>query len=258
MSNTGQEAARLKRDRYPYRILLRVAQLHALLVLRHELAMAWIRATHPRTDRRFKNSRDLLVNVGCGASGKENWVNVDIVKEPGVTCVYDCRRRIPLPAGSARALFTEHLVEHLDYYEEAPVFFAECHRVLQPGGVLRVIVPDGRKYLLAYEGGWDALREFSPLARGDEFALETPMEVVNAHFRQGGQHRFSYDFETLHLLLQRCGFEDILERSYQESRLEELAIDAPWHETESLYVEAIRKAQAGAARPRSPGAVANR
>ena len=252
------EAMSLKRDRYPYRLLLKLAQLHALLVIRHELAMAWIRLTNPRTDRRFKNSKDLLVNVGCGMSGKEGWVNVDIVKAPGVTCVYDCRRRIPLPAGSARAIFTEHLVEHLDYYEEAPVFFDECRRVLQPGGILRVIVPDGSRYLRAYEGGWDALREFSPHVADGKDGFETPMEVINTHFRQGGQHRFSYDFETLNLLLQRSGFREIQERSYQVSRLEELAIDAPWHRTESLYVEAISPEAGAVAPPRLTEDVASR
>lgn len=239
-SDSRGVAPRLKRDRYPYRLLLKLAPLHALKVVRYELAMAWIRMTRPRTDRRFRGSSDLLVNVGCGGSGKEHWVNVDCEKAPGVTCVYDCRRRIPLPTGSARAIFTEHLVEHLDYGEEAPVLFDECHRVLQPGGVLRVVVPDGRKYLLAYaEGGRDALRALSPFVRGDKGGGETAMEVINTHFRQGGQHHFSYDFETLQLLLQRCGFEDIQERGFGSSRLEELAIDAEGHATESLYVEAI-------------------
>ena len=89
--------------------------------------------------------------------------------------------------------------------------------------------------------------------------IHTPMEVINTHFRQGGQHRFSYDFETLRLLLQRSGFREIQERSYQDSRLEELAIDAPWHQTESLYVEAISpEAGAAVAPPRLTEDVASR
>lgn len=112
--------------------------------------------------------------------------------------------------------------------------------MLRPDGVLRVVVPDGRRYLLAYaEGGWAALSAFSPLVDAERFAFSTPMEVVNAHFRQGGQHRFSYDYETLHLLLQRCGFEDIEECSFGESRLGELVIDDAGRASESLYVEAV-------------------
>lgn len=156
---------------------------------------------------------------------------------PKVTCVYDCRRRIPLPTGCARAVFTEHLIEHLDYEEEAPVFLSECRRVLQAGGVLRIVIPDGRRYLLGYAGGLDALRTFSPLLHGDN-NFRTAMEVVNAHFRQGGQHRFSYDFETLCDLLLRSGFVDVQYCAFGDSRLPELAIDDSSRASESLYVEA--------------------
>jgi predicted SAM-dependent methyltransferase len=203
--------------------------------------MAWVRLTKPRTDKRFRSGMGLLVNVGCGVNGKQGWVNVDSTSLPGVAVVYDCRRRIPLETGSAAAVFTEHLLEHLDYYEEAPVFLRECQRILEPEGVLRIVVPDGRKYLLAYaDGGWDQLRSFSPLASNTR-GFNTPMEVVNAHFRQGGQHRFSYDFDTLRALLMRCGFEDVRECSFGESQSPLLAIDAADRASESLYVEATIK-----------------
>lgn len=231
--------SRLKRDRYPYRVLTRVVPLYALQVVRSELSMLWIRLTRPRTDRRFTTGMRLLVNVGCGSHGKAHWINVDSAAASGVTCIYDCRRRIPLRTGSARGIFTEHFVEHLDYEEEAPVFLKECRRVLEPGGVLRVVVPDGRKYLLGYaQGDWEALREFSPLLAAGDGGFQTRMEVVNAHFRQAGQHRYSYDYETLYSLLQRCGFERIDQRAFGKSRLPALAIDEGARSAESLYVEA--------------------
>jgi predicted SAM-dependent methyltransferase len=234
---------RLKRDRYPYRWLLQLAPLHAIQVVRYELKMAWVRATHRRTDRRFVAGDAIMLNVGCGRNGKDGWVNVDSATAPGVTCIYDCRRRIPLRTGTAKVLFTEHLVEHLDYAEEAPRFLSECRRVLEPGGVLRIVVPDGRKYLLAYaEGGWGGLMAFSPLLAGEVNGFRTPMEVVNAHFRQAGQHRFSYDFDTMRLMLERSGFGEVRESSYGSSRFDGLAIDDERRSSESLYVEAISTA----------------
>jgi len=228
----------LKRNRYPYRLLLEVAPLHALIVIGYELAMMRARLANPRMDTRFAEAKELLVNVGCGDKGKDGWVNVDSSSAPGVDCVYDCRRRIPLASGSARAIFSEHLLEHLDYEEEAPKFLAECGRVLKPGGVLRLVVPDGKKYLMAYaDGGWEAFRAFSPLVSEGGSGFRTQMEIVNAHFRQAGEHRFSYDYETLHHLLARCGFDEIREQAFRESRLDQLAIDAVERESESLYVE---------------------
>lgn len=230
----------LKRDQRPYRWLLFVAPLHALKVAQYEIAMAWLRLTRPRTDHRFEGVSGLLVNVGCGRHGKAGWVNVDSADAAGVTCVYDCRKRIPLPSGSAKAVFTEHLLEHLDYKEEAPVFLAECHRILQQGALIRIVVPDGRKYLTAYvNGDWNEMRAFSPLAIGRDPKQTTLMEIVNEHFRQAGQHRFSYDYETLERLLREWGFSAVAEVGFGESRLRGLAIDSPERAKESLYVEAV-------------------
>jgi ubiquinone/menaquinone biosynthesis C-methylase UbiE len=194
-----------------------------------------------------------LVNVGCGSSGLEGWVNIDCFPNEGVTCVRDCRTYLPLAPGSARGIFTEHFLEHLDYYEEAPRFLTDCRRVLQPGGVLRVIVPDGAKYLRAYtDGDLPSMRAFSPLASMDASSDDRPfstlkevvpfrtkMEVVNFHFRQSGQHRFSYDDETLATLLRDCGFEDVTKRDFRSSALSELAIDSDSRAPESLVMEGI-------------------
>lgn len=65
------------------------------------------------------------------------------------------------------------------------------------------------------------------------------MEVVNAHFRQGGQHRFSYDYETLARLLTSCGFTDVTEGAFHTSSLPELNIDSQARASESLIVEAV-------------------
>lgn len=240
-ARTQSKRSVLKRDRYPYRWLLSLVPLHVVKVAQYELPMAWLRLTHGALDRRFARSSGLLVNVGCGRNGKAGWVNIDSSSAPETTCVYDCRKRLPLPDGSAKAIFTEHLLEHLEYLEEAPVFLAECRRVLEPGGVLRVVVPDGRKYLKAYSSGdWEQMRAISPMAVGRDTTRTTLMEIVNEHFRQVGQHRFSYDYETLERLLGETGFAPIAECAFGETRMPGLAIDSPQRAAESLYVEAVR------------------
>jgi len=253
MELSRNEKLRLRSERFPFRLVLGLVPLHLLKEIAVESRLAWLRVSRRGIDPRFANARDLLVNVGCGSSGRDGWFNIDCFVNEGVTCVRDCRTSLPLPSDSARGIFTEHFLEHLDYYEEAPRFLTECRRVLQPGGVLRVIVPDGAKYLHAYsDGDLPSMRTFSPLVSMDTSSDDRPfstlrevvpfrtkMEVVNFHFRQSGQHRFSYDGETLSALLRDCGFEEVDQRDFGSSALSELAIDSDSRAPESLVLEGI-------------------
>ena len=257
---TRNERLRQRAQRFPIRLALGVFPVYTLADLGFELRLAWLRLVRRGTDPRYRDAKDLMVNIGCGSEGLDGWVNIDCFPAPGVTCVRDCRTALPLASASVRGIFTEHFFEHLDYYEEAPKFLAECRRVLAPGGTLRIIVPDGSKYLHAYcEGDLKGMEKFSPLVSMDPesdvapFSLmrdvlpfRTKMEVVNFHFRQSGQHRFSYDFETLARLLDDCGFESVVQSQFRMTRLPGLAIDSEFRGPESLVVEAVVPLEIGA------------
>lgn len=195
---------------------------------------------------RHKSDQNLLVNVGCGQTGKPGWVNVDIDQFPGVNCVYDCRKCLPFTDGSVKGIFTEHFFEHLDYTEEAPYFLSHCYRVLKSGGVLRIIVPDAEKYLRAYcEDGWEKLSQIRPLDsdRSDFYfgsQYNTKMELVNVVFRQYFDHKFAYDYATLEFLLYKYGFSAVYRQDFGRSRMNELTIDQAIRASESLYVEAVK------------------
>jgi predicted SAM-dependent methyltransferase len=152
---------------------------------------------------------------------------------------------LPFADGSVRGLFAEHFFEHVDYTEEVPSLLSECHRVLQPGGRMRIIVPDAEQYMRAYlSEGWEALAALRPLHEGrvDHYfrcRYNTKMELINVVFRQGGQHKFAYDFETMKFVLEQFGFVDVRREQFGHSQMPELCIDSPRRATESLYVEAI-------------------
>ncbi len=63
------------------------------------------------------------------------------------------------------------------------------------------------------------------------------MEVVSAHFRQGSQHRFSYDYETLARQLEDVGFVEMEHRAFRSSRLKVLEIDSEVRVSDSRIVE---------------------
>ena len=194
--------------------------------------------------RRYIKATDLMINFGAGARGKSGWVNVDAQAVKGVNCVFDCGKKQPFPDGSARCIFSEHFLEHIDYYETAPFFLRECFRVLQPGGTIRIIVPDAGRYLKAYaQDGWIDIEKLRGLLPGHKDPYfwtnyKTKMELVNMLFRQFGEHKFAYDFETMHVLLKKVGFSNIRQTEYGISADPALAIDQQEREHESLYVEA--------------------
>jgi predicted SAM-dependent methyltransferase len=219
---------------------------HTYLPLLHELRVAWRRAGTSKELRRFRGTSGLRLNIGCGACGKPGWINTDIDSFPGVNCSWDCRKSLPFPDNSAKCIFTEHFVEHLDYSEEIPYFLSECRRVLEPRGVIRIIVPDAGRYLQGYcHDGWDELAKVRQLcpglidgAYGSKY--NTKMELVNVIFRQYFEHKFAWDYETMEFVLRHYGFSAVYQRCFGQSACDGLAIDMPERASESLYVEGVK------------------
>ena len=153
-----------------------------LFVARH------ISARTPRTRRALARWRraegPLLVNVGCGPHGRRNgWANFDACPCGPHVVAWDLRAPLPLPAGCAEGVFCEHVLEHFKP-EDAQAVLRDLRRVLRPGGVLRLIVPDARPYLLAYaREDRQAMAKLRPLSNG-----QTLLDVVNDVFRQSDQH----------------------------------------------------------------------
>lgn len=95
------------------------------------------------------------VNLGCGSRYHADWINIDIEPlGPGVIA-HDLGRGIPLEDASCDVVYHSHVLEHIRRADAAR-FLVECHRVLKPGGIIRVVVPDlegiCRTYLEKLEG----------------------------------------------------------------------------------------------------------
>ena len=82
-----------------------------------------------------------FLNLGCGARYHPDWINIDIVAHGPQVIAHDLSRGIPLPDASCDVVYHSAVLEHLRR-ADAAAFLAECRRVLRPGGVLRVAVPD--------------------------------------------------------------------------------------------------------------------
>ena len=61
----------------------------------------------------------------------------------------DLCKKLPFQENSIDAIFSSHVFEHL-FMDEVNKLIVECFRVLKPGGVCRVVVPDLEKIISSY------------------------------------------------------------------------------------------------------------
>lgn len=82
--------------------------------------------------------KPLMLNLGCGSVRWPGWTGVDAYGEPDVK--HDLNvAPYPWPDDSVDQILASHVFEHLSNWWGA---FLECVRILKPGGILEIRVPD--------------------------------------------------------------------------------------------------------------------
>ena len=79
------------------------------------------------------------LNLGCGHDVKPGWVNLDIAPLDGVDVVHDLDDH-PLPFDDESFDYIE-CIDILEHVDDLPDVMRELHRILAPGGRLRIHVP---------------------------------------------------------------------------------------------------------------------
>jgi predicted SAM-dependent methyltransferase len=183
-----------------------------------------------RTAAKYANHQDIQLHLACGRRIKDGWVNIDL-SSPTADIHLDLRERLPFKDSTVAIIYSEHFFEHLSYPEEVQQFLSECIRILKPGGLFCVGVPDTEPCCKNYaDGNVEAFR--AAQERWHPKWCDTMMHSVNYHFRQGEEHKYAYDFETLAKVLSSAGFTNIIRRPWDAGR------DAPRWEDGTLYVDA--------------------
>ena len=83
------------------------------------------------------------INLGCGYNyvNSNEWVNLDFVSTGENVIAHNLLKGIPFKNESFDLVYHSHLLEHFSK-ADGQKLIAECFRVLRPGGILRIVVPD--------------------------------------------------------------------------------------------------------------------
>ena len=103
-----------------------------------------------------KGNGKTMLNLGCGKTFHKDWVNVDFISSSPEVISCDLTQGIPFSSETFDVVYHSHVLEHFTALQ-GDFFIKECFRVLKPGGILRVAVPDletiVRNYLQFLEQG---------------------------------------------------------------------------------------------------------
>lgn len=198
------------------------------------------------------------VNIGCGLAVAPAWINVDgslnawLASRPkwtrslgyklsGASAYYsadtyestlsgnrfvfhDINNGLPFRDSTIDFVFSSHFVEHLSR-TQAATLLKECHRVLRPGGVVRISVPD-------LEYAWDLYRR----GEAERMLHDYFFTDSNTSF---SHHRYAYNFELMKKALSEAGFDRIERCEYRRGRTPDLEVLDNRGEY-SLFVEASK------------------
>ena len=173
------------------------------------------------------------LNLGCGPNVAPGWLNIDLAPVAGAV-QGDLRAGLPLADSSVDCIAAIHVLQDLPWLDVMPAL-AEMRRVLKPGGVLRLAVPDLDRAIRAYLAG-DRAYWYVP----EEHAKSGGAKLVTQIVWYGSVRTpCNWDFVREWLLAaryrdaQRCAF-GVTRAAFPElARLDN-------RQRESLFVEAVK------------------
>jgi predicted SAM-dependent methyltransferase len=202
--------------------------------------------------------------LGCGHVTPDGWINVDgspsarLARHPVLRSVaarlrlippyaadakwdrrifvHDLTRPLPFDSGSFSAVYSSHTLEHL-HLAETRALLREVVRVLAPGGIARMVVPDLRAWVDDYLGTrtveWPP-EEFMPQTSADRLIRNLMMRTWNrpptSRLRSLlgvksdlHSHKWMFDGESLAWHMRDAGLVDVKECGYLESQVPGIA-----------------------------------
>lgn len=168
----------------------------------------------------------MKLNLGGGRVAIPDFINIDV---EGKGAKYDLSRfPWPVADGAVAEILASHILEHFTRHIGRE-FLQECWRILRPGGVLRLAVPDYDVFAdCMVSGDWTRVDGYR-WTDANFFFGGDPESEPRAHWR----HKYAYTFGLLEHILREIGFVMVTRRGPCE-------LDNMEHASFSLYLDALR------------------
>ncbi len=202
MNGTGsQMSSRIRdilRDKLPF-ISPVLRALKADIEFRRRNRALKIKIKHLLEER-----REILLELGAGnKKGNGGWVTLDLTENCDI--YWDLTKGLPFPDGTIAKIYSSHVFEHFSF-RDGQHLFDECRRVLIPGGIFSICVPNARIYLEAYVKG-ERLDEHIYFLSKRAYNHTTMIDCVNYMAFMDGLHKYMFDEENLLQILKQRGFQ---------------------------------------------------
>ena len=198
----------------------------------------------------------LRVNIGCGTKAPDGWYNIDnsptiwLSRIPAAAKLlgtaawprsvhrHDVLKGLPFADETVDCIYSSHTFEHFTY-QQSLALTKECLRVLKPGGILRLVVPDLERIARDY------LADSNPMASHRFIERLLLSHSWRDLLHPGAHHSQMFDARSLTAMLGESGFEAPQQGGFGESQIPEvLDVELEERSHESLYVEAVKSKSA--------------
>ena len=177
----------------------------------------------------------MKLHLGCGKRHLNGYLNIDARDDVGADMVMDVTHLDDISAGTVDLIYACHVLEHVPRNQTLDVL-REWRRVLKPGGLLRLAVPDFRALCRLYRDDRVPLwRLIGPLVGRQDYDGNTHYNI------------FDYDYLAWHL--EQAGFHSVTTWTLEDWGYLELPCWDKWDDYSqatidarsiSLNVEAVR------------------
>jgi SAM-dependent methyltransferase len=203
------------------------------------------------------NLESNFLHLGCGLTAPIGWLNVDgslqveFAKRPRLKRLLvsigiyprsqadipwssnilrlNLRKKLPFKDQSFTAIYSSHTFEHL-YQNEAVSLANECYRIMKPGGICRIVVPDLNVAVQQYLSNFSQPEITDAADRlMDELGLyprapKPGFLGAYQNFTSFHNHKWIYDTKSLKQLLIEAGFSDVSNPVGLQGKLPDLEI----------------------------------